>query len=112
MSFPWESFSELGTIAPKSIQSHRFTMLLLAFTHAILCDNQGNIWVNDENNKIVKYQLKNGMYIPHKITLQGLDKKIDITSVWTYIALIIHKHTCLCIENRKKVRENKKADSS
>ena len=50
--------------------------------HAILCDNQGNIWVNDEDNKIVKYQLKNGMYIPHKITLQGLDKKIDITSLF------------------------------
>lgn len=50
--------------------------------HAILCDKNGNLWVNDQDNKIVKYQMKGGLYVPHKISLNGLDEKIDITSLF------------------------------
>ena len=50
--------------------------------HAILCDKKGDLWVNDQDNKIVKYQMKKGNYVPHKISLYGLDEKIDITSLF------------------------------
>jgi len=50
--------------------------------HTILSDKEGNIWVNDEDNRIVKYSLKNGIYLPHKITLNGLTEKTDITSLY------------------------------
>ena len=55
---------------------------LFEHIHAILCDKQGNIWVNDEYNHIIKYSLKNGTYQPHKMQLQGLDKKTDITTLY------------------------------
>ena len=48
--------------------------------HTILCDKEASIWVNDEDNRIVKYSLKNGSYQPHKITLKGLTEKTDITA--------------------------------
>ena len=50
--------------------------------HAILCDKKGDLWVNDQDNNIVKYQMKDGLYVPHKISLKGLDEKIDITSLF------------------------------
>lgn len=48
--------------------------------HTILYDKKNNLWVNDEDNRIVKYSLKNGQYHPHKIKLQGLNEKTDITA--------------------------------
>ena len=50
--------------------------------HAIVCDKDGNIWLNNQDNNLVKYQQVDGDYLPQKTALQGLDEKIDITSLF------------------------------
>jgi len=81
----WLSSADMGLIRTPG-QSLKLIPLpeapIFEHIHAILCDRKDNIWVNDEDNRIVKYSLKNGTYLPHKISLQGLNEKTDITSLY------------------------------
>ena len=55
---------------------------LFEHIHVLLSDKWGNIWLNDENNRLVEYSHDKGYHAPKKILLKGLDVKTDITALY------------------------------
>jgi ligand-binding sensor domain-containing protein len=50
--------------------------------HAILSAKNGDIWINDYNNDLIRLYLKGGHYQALKIRIPGLTVKTDITSLY------------------------------